>query len=109
MASPYIPLQIEHIVARKHGGDDALENLAIAGADYNLRKSRDLAGIDQVTHELTRLFNPRTDVWSEHFEWNGIRVAGRTAIGRTTVQVLSLNLPSRLRIRRALLKRGLFP
>ena len=28
--SPLIPLQIEHIVPRKHGGVDSFENLALA-------------------------------------------------------------------------------
>ena len=31
--SPLIPLQIEHILPRKHGGSDSLENLALACAD----------------------------------------------------------------------------
>lgn len=31
--SPLIPLQVEHIVARKHGGSDDLDNLALACAE----------------------------------------------------------------------------
>ncbi|MBI3462910.1 MAG: HNH endonuclease [Planctomycetes bacterium] len=31
--SPFIPLQIEHVIARKHGGDDELQNLACVGDD----------------------------------------------------------------------------
>ncbi len=43
--SSLIPLHMEHIVARKHGGDDRLENLALACAECNLRKGSDLSGI----------------------------------------------------------------
>ena len=33
--SPLATLQIEHIRSRKHGGDDSLENLALACIDWN--------------------------------------------------------------------------
>lgn len=97
--SPLIPLQLEHIIPRKHGGGDELDNLALACADCNLRKSSDLAGIDPETNSLTPLYRPRRDVWDEHFAWDGVRIVGRTAVGRTTVRVLDLNSPSRLRVR----------
>ncbi len=67
--SPLITLQIEHIIPRKHGGEDHLDNLALACADCNLRKSSDLAGIDPLTSQLTPLFHPRTDLWQDHFSW----------------------------------------
>ncbi|HUQ72513.1 MAG TPA: HNH endonuclease signature motif containing protein [Planctomycetaceae bacterium] len=99
--SPLVPLQIEHIVPRKHDGDDSLENLALACAECNLKKSSDLAGFDPDTGNLTPLFHPRHDVWDEHFAWDDLRIVGRTAICRTTVRVLDLNVTARLRVRRA--------
>ncbi len=102
MASPLISLQMEHIVPKKHGGDDALGNLALACVDCNLRKGSDLAGIDPATQELTSLFHPRRDRWDRHFRWEGFRIVGLTAIGRTTIQVLALNSPARLRLRQRL-------
>ena len=38
-------------------------------------------------------FNPRLDAWEGHFEWIdlGLRIAGKTAIGRATVNALHLN------------------
>lgn len=99
--SPLITLQIEHIIPRKHGGSDDLENLALACADCNLRKSSDLAGLDPITGELTSLFHPRQNHWEDHFFWEGLRITGQTAVGRTTVRVLDLNSPSRLRVRMA--------
>jgi hypothetical protein len=36
----------------------------------------------------------------DHFAWDGLRIIGRTPIGRTTVRVLDLNAPARVRVRR---------
>lgn len=99
--SPLIPLHIEHIVPRKHGGGDNTDNLALACADCNLKKSSNLAGLDPETGGLTPLFHPRQQQWAEHFSWNGLRIVGLTAVGRTTVQVLDMNSPLRLRVRLA--------
>jgi 5-methylcytosine-specific restriction endonuclease McrA len=101
--SPLIPLQIEHVTARKHGGTDDLENLALACAECNLHKGSDLTGIDPHSGELTPLFHPRRDRWDDQFEWDDLHIVGRTAVGRTTVRLLQLNSPARLRVRRATL------
>jgi hypothetical protein len=50
------------------------------------------------------LFNPRTDIWEEHFESDGARILGITAIGRATVSVLGMNKEDRLLVRTALLR-----
>jgi 5-methylcytosine-specific restriction endonuclease McrA len=97
--APLIPLQIEHIVARKHGGSDGFENLALACAECNLHKGSNLTGIDPETNQITRLFDPRRQRWDEHFSWDGLRIIGASAVGRTTVRVLDLNSPARLRVR----------
>src|SRR5882724_10806674 len=97
--APLIKLQIEHIIARKHGGSDELDNLALACAECNLHKGSNLTGIDPETNLVTSLFHPRRDSWDTHFAWNGISIVGRTPIGRTSVRVLAMNLPARLRVR----------
>ena len=48
---------------------------------------------------LTRLFNPRTDTWDQHFHIQAGRIIGLTPVGRTTVYVLNMNRPDRIRIR----------
>jgi hypothetical protein len=58
---------------------------------------------------MVRLFNPRTDRCNDHFEWTGADVAGRTAIGRSTVHVLAINDPDFLAMREALIQEGAFP
>ena len=99
--SPLIPLQIEHIIPRKHGGADSFGNLALACAECNLHKGSNLTGIDPESNLVAVLFNPRSDDWTEHFSWDGLRVVGLTPIGRATVRVLELNSAPRLRVRLA--------
>jgi len=95
---------VEHVLPRKHGGADVVDNLALACADCNLRKGPNLAGIDPLSQELTKLFNPRDQVWKEHFKWSGIVIEGITAVGRTTVRVLEINSHERLRVRNVLVR-----
>lgn len=99
--SPVARLQIEHIRAKKHGGSDELSNLALACIDCNLRKGVNLTGIDPETEAVVELFNPRTQTWQDHFAWDGIRIHGLTATGRTTVSVLDLNSEDRWQVRLA--------
>ena len=94
--SPLAALHIEHVRPRKPGGTDDDGNLALACIDCNLRKGPNLTGIDPQTGAVTVLFHPRQDSWEAHFEWTGLRLIGRTAIGRATVQVLELNSDDRM-------------
>jgi 5-methylcytosine-specific restriction endonuclease McrA len=55
---PAVPFHLEHILARQHGGDDSLVNLALACHRCNLRKGPNLSGLDPETGQLTRLFHP---------------------------------------------------
>ena len=100
------PFHVEHIIAKKHRGSDDLGNLALACHQCNLHKGSNLSGIDPDTNQMVRLFNPRTDVWHEHFVREGIRIVGLTAIGRTTAWVLQMNAEDRLELRRALSELG---
>jgi len=97
--SPLATLHIEHIIPKIHGGDDELDNLALACIDCNLHKGTNLTGIDPQTGVITELFHPRRQNWQEHFEWIGIYVQGKTAEGRTTVRVLDMNSEDQLALR----------
>jgi hypothetical protein len=85
--------QIDHIVARQHGGRTSLDNLALACFPCNNHKGPNLSGIDPDRGEMVRLFHPRRDTWSRHFRWEGARLVGKTAVGRTTIEVLAINHP----------------
>jgi hypothetical protein len=106
--APATPFQIEHIVARQHRGLTVLANLALAchGGKY---KGTNLTGFDPKTNRLTPLFHPRRHKWQRHFRWNGPALVGRTAIGRTTIAVLGINVPDRVDLREELIEEGVFP
>ncbi len=97
--SPLAALHVEHIIPRIHGGEDDLDNLALACIDCNLHKGTNLTGIDPQTSLITQLFHPRRQVWADHFVWLGIYLTGRTAIGRTTIRVLKINSDDQLALR----------
>ena len=85
-------LQIEHIVPLAKGGSDCEENLWLSCPLCNGHKSDKTEARDPDTGEVVPLFNPRTQTWVEHFEWadGGLRIIGRTAIGRATAAALHL-------------------
>lgn len=99
--SPLAALHIEHVRPRKHGGSDHEANLCLACVDCNLHKGSNLTGIDPRTGAVTELFHPRLFQWEDHFAWEGIHIMGKTAIGRTTVQVLNMNSDEQLDFRAA--------
>ena len=101
-----LPFQVDHIVAKFHHGAATLDNLAWSCFDCNAYKGTNLSGIDPLTQELVSLIHPRVDDWHEHFEWNGPALIGKTKRGRATIDVLRINLPSRVEHRRLLILLG---
>ena len=97
-ADPFFSFHIEHIVARQHGGSDAVENLALACYHCNARKGTNLTGIDAATMAVVPLFHPRREAWAEHFVVNGTLITGHSATGRATVALLKMNAPDRRRL-----------
>lgn len=77
---------IDHIRALRHEGTSDLDNLAWACFQCNSTKSSDIASYDN--NLLTPLYNPRTQVWDEHFEMDGAIIIGKTPEGRVTVRTL---------------------
>jgi hypothetical protein len=98
--------QLEHIIPRKHRGTDEPDNLAWTCVRCNLSKSSNLSGIDVDTGQTVVLFNPRTQIWSEHFAYSDAEIVGLTPTGRATVAVLNMNEPRRLQLRQELLELG---
>jgi hypothetical protein len=104
-----LPFEIDHIIARQHRGKTVAGNLVLACAYDNGFKGPNIAGLDPRTGRLVRLFHPRRHHWQHHFRWDGPVLVGRSAIGRTTIEVLAMNHPLRVEHRRALVDAGLFP
>ena len=107
-ASPYTH-EIDHLTARKHGGQTVAENLALACLACNRHKGSDLTAIDPLSGDIVPLFNPRTQLWEEHFTLNYAHIVGLTAVGRATIFLLALNAPEQLARREALMREGLYP
>lgn len=85
--------EVEHILPTLLGGSSDLENLALACRSCNVFKSKFITGVRETGEETERLFNPRSDVWSEHFQLNPetFEIEGLTDIGYGTITRLRMN------------------
>jgi hypothetical protein len=101
--------QIDHIIAKQHGGATELDNLALCCIECNLRKGPNLSSIDSETGAIVTLFHPRRDRWSDHFKWRGPMLVGITSTGRATVFLLAVNRGPRVAVRSSLIAEGVFP
>ena len=88
-----IEFEVDHIVPKKIGGSDDLDNLAFACRNCNVRKGFAQQASDPDTRQFVTLFNPRTDVWDDHFrlDINTFKIDGVTAQGRATTRRLGMN------------------
>lgn len=101
--------EVDHAIALKHGGKTLAENLVLSCLPCNRYKGSDLTSIDPLTGEIVPLFNPRVQNWFDIFKLEDNYIQGITPVGRTTVFLLKLNEPTRLRIRQALILQELYP
>jgi len=86
-------MHIEHIVPIALGGASDEDNLWLACAWCNSFKGAQECGFDSQTGETVSLFNPRIQLWRDHFRWSadGVEIIGLTPIGRATVIALQMN------------------
>jgi HNH endonuclease len=105
------PMDVEHIIPEALNGLTEESNLWLACSICNKRKGDRLAARDPVTDELVPLFDPRRQVWSEHFVWieQGLLIVGLTPMGRATVVALHLNRQALVRSRRLWISAGWHP
>jgi glutaredoxin len=99
----FLSFEMEHIIAQKHDGGTTAENLALACPYCNRAKGTDLGSLDPNTGQLTPFFNPRTQVWTEHFRLDGAMITPLTAEGRVTAIILQFNELNRVQERERLL------
>lgn len=102
-----LSFEIEHIIAEKHGGESAIENLAWACRYCNSYKGSNIAGVDPSTHEIFPLFHPRRERWDEHFFWRGPTLSGLTPQARATIAVLRINHPELVALGKSLISEGI--
>ena len=107
-ASP-VPFEVDHVIARKHGGGDDPQNTCLACFYCNSYKGPNIAGIDHESGAVVRLFTrggiagPVTSAGTARCS------SGRPARGRATIAVLQINEPRFVAVRRALIDEGRFP
>jgi HNH endonuclease len=84
---------LDHLIPQSLGGGGSRNKLALACHRCNGRRYNFTDGIDPETQTPVTLFNPRTDLWSDHFIWSadGQNILGITAIGRAALNRLDLN------------------
>jgi hypothetical protein len=106
-----MPLEIEHIIPRAQGGKTTFGNLRLACHRCNEFKGDRTEASDPLTQEIVALFNPRAQLWHEHFAWSrdGLEIIGLTACGRATALTLRLNNEEILAARHIWVAVGLHP
>lgn len=84
---------LDHLVPQSLGGSDELDNLALACRRCNERRYNFTTGIDPETKLETLIFQPRQQVWAEHFIWtaDGVKIVSLSPVGRATSNRLDLN------------------
>lgn len=104
-------MEVDHLFPSSLGGPTTEDNLWLACGLCNDHKGNRVTAEDPETDQNVRLFNPRHDTWDEHFEWieGGLRIVGRSAIGRATVNALCLNRRPLVTARRAWVAVGWHP
>lgn len=90
---------VDHVIPRAAGGETVLENLALACVSCSLHKAARQTWVDPDTGNVVLLYNPRRDIWSQHFRWDGVYLIALTHAGRATVNALLMNRPTILAIR----------
>jgi CRISPR/Cas system Type II protein with McrA/HNH and RuvC-like nuclease domain len=94
-------LEIDHIIPIAKSGTNDEENLWLVCETCNRAKSDKVEGFDSVTNSNSLLFNPRTQIWHEHFDRvdNYTQISGKTKVGRVTVKELNLNKERLIKVR----------
>lgn len=103
--------EIEHIVPLSAGGKTLLDNLCLACPSCNRHKASRQTAINPKTGKQENLFNPQTQQWKDHFQWNenGTEIIGITPEGKATISALKMNRPQLIRVRRMWVTLGEHP
>lgn len=103
----YFGGEIDHIISLKHRGQTEPENLALACQPCNRNKGSDIGSISETSKKLVRFFNPRTDIWLEHFRVNSeAEIEPLTEIGEVTEFIFGFNELEHITERKGLIEIG---
>ena len=105
-----VSFQVDHIIAIKHSGTDTDDNLCLACYECNIYKGSNVAALDPLTHDATKLYDPRQQKWDDHFQINSdATITGLTPEGRASIIVLRMNDEERVKQRLGELIAGDYP
>jgi hypothetical protein len=105
----YHGCEVDHVISLKHGGLGLPDDLAWACFHCNRHKGANVGSVAAKSGVFVRLFNPRSDCWSEHFCLCEGRIEPLTEIGEVTCRTLDFNHPERVAFRRLLANAGRYP
>jgi len=102
---------IEHIIPSTKAGSDELDNLAYSCLACNNHKFTAVTAKDPLSGLEVPLYNPRLDIWNEHFRWSDdcSELIGVSATGRATIERLHLNRKNVVNLRLLLVPVGKHP
>jgi HNH endonuclease len=101
----YFGCEVDHIISEKHGGATDEMNLAYACMCCNRSKGSDIGSIviPLSSNIFSRFFNPRIDLWHEHFILdNEIVISPLSNVGEVTARIFGFNSIERLLERQTL-------
>ncbi len=104
------PFEVDHFIPLSENGTDDLDNLVLACRACNAYKAFHYLGLSD-KNENVRLFNPRRDVWNEHFRVNlkTFEIEGLTEIAVGTINRLKINNVRQITSRQLWNKSEIFP
>ncbi len=94
--------EIDHIIPLAEGGKTQEENLCLCCPTCNRYKAANIAAIDPLTQKLCSLFHSVLDHWDDHFYWSNdfSLLLGKTETGRATIDLLRMNRPILVELRK---------
>ena len=101
--------EVDHVISEKHGGPTESGNLAIACLFCNRHKGSDVGSIIRETGMFSRFYDPRIDLWSDHFRLIGSTIDPLTEVGEVTARILEFNTGDRRLERQAPRDIGRYP
>ncbi|MCL4298172.1 MAG: HNH endonuclease [Anaerolineae bacterium] len=99
----------DHIIPKQHDGETHADNLALACVRCNRYKGYNVGSFDPETGQLVPFYNPRTQIWSQHFQLEGAVIRPLTPQGRVTAKMLHFNDADRVEERERLIAVKLYP
>lgn len=105
------PLEVDHVIPEANGGPTVEDNLWLACTLCNQHKADREKARDPESGDEVTIFDPRHQVWREHFTWSedGALITGLTAVGRATVRALARNRRSLVQARGLWVSAGWHP